>query len=827
MSFHRQPRTRAKSWLSVVSSLLLLASGAVAQNGGGPGKVWIQVQPGAPEGSPVVAEVVAAQSSAVQTIVDVSVPGYWHTVAVGTDGIAYDRIEFPGADHVGVVGSPEMPCVRLKLAIGSSALSVTLAQIQTNLQSTFPATTVYPTPTPALEQDGGIVIPEQFTKDAVVYATDADFPAQSYSFPVALGMGGIRTANVVLAPARFNPVTHQLKVFPSVRYVFSHSGTPLSAPSIPKDLSKLAAAEVKNWPTASNTFTLDTNTYHSNYLIVTPAAFVPQLEEFVKYRKTTGHQIAIKTLESLPQVTPTAVRQAIQSWYAAVPAGRTCFCLLVGTAEIIPHHVSPSINQVEGDELYGSMNGDDHDKEVFVGRLPVDAAHEVAPMLGKIISYETAKNVMDHHDRVLLVAHDEGGATGHFEGSCEIVANASYAVQPSFVKVYGSNPASDNADINAAIDASVGIVAYRGHGWSGGWYHWNLADDHWTQNDVNALQNFGTFPVVWNFACGTHAPTDGWNNHGERLLKNEWKGAVSSFGCVGSSGPNQSTNMIQLAMHAVFQAGVTTQAMALQIAKADTLALYPEGENPWCYVLYGDPAMKIRRDHAQPAPDALPLKMNLPPIIDPCMGSGCMLPIAVVDANGQPKPGVLVSAYKAGATSVAGAAADEVFANAYTDSAGIARLPLNVQSLGMVAFAATGDDGAVVFAQVPVKVGGFTDVGDAKLGGAGLPKLTGAGSLVAGQPMSLDLTKAAANTPAMLLLSTQDQPTVGLGGVVHPIPVIAALMWPTDAAGEAHLPVAAWPSFAPGFTIVAQAAIADVDAKDGVALSNALVIEQP
>ncbi|MBL8768116.1 MAG: hypothetical protein JNL94_12150, partial [Planctomycetes bacterium] len=96
MSFHRQPRTRAKSWLSVVSSLLLLASGAIAQNGGGPGKVWIQVQPGAPEGSPVVAEVVAAQSSAVQTIVDVSVPGYWHTVAVGTDGIAYDRIEFPG-----------------------------------------------------------------------------------------------------------------------------------------------------------------------------------------------------------------------------------------------------------------------------------------------------------------------------------------------------------------------------------------------------------------------------------------------------------------------------------------------------------------------------------------------------------------------------------------------------------------------------------------------------------------------------------------------------------------------------------------------------------
>ena len=121
----------------------------------------------------------------------------------------------------------------------------------------------------------------------------------------------------------------------------------------------------------------------------------------------------------------------------------------------------------------------------------------------------------------------------------------------------------------------------------------------------------------------------------------------------------------------------------------------------------------------------------------------------------------------------------------------------------------------------------FVDLGSGLAGSAGIPSLTGAGSLVAGTPGSLTLSAAAPSAAALLFVSASSTPAPFKCGTLVPVPVLAQFFLPTNAAGTVALSWTAFPGGLSGSSLFLQFAIQDAAATCGTALSNALRADVP
>ena len=113
----------------------------------------------------------------------------------------------------------------------------------------------------------------------------------------------------------------------------------------------------------------------------------------------------------------------------------------------------------------------------------------------------------------------------------------------------------------------------------------------------------------------------------------------------------------------------------------------------------------------------------------------------------------------------------------------------------------------------------WTDLGGGLAGVSGIPNLAGTGTLVTGQPFTLNLTSAKASSPATAFASLVDTPTPFKGGVLHTVPVVFSFALVTDGSGQILLG-GPWPPGASGLTFYVQYGVADGAAPVGVSLSN-------
>jgi hypothetical protein len=123
--------------------------------------------------------------------------------------------------------------------------------------------------------------------------------------------------------------------------------------------------------------------------------------------------------------------------------------------------------------------------------------------------------------------------------------------------------------------------------------------------------------------------------------------------------------------------------------------------------------------------------------------------------------------------------------------------------------------------------GAWTDLGQALAGIAGEPVLTGSGPLTAGSSGALSLTQAARSAPSLLFVALQSAPEPFKGGTVVAFPPAITLPFTTSPLGSLTVPFTNWPAGLSGLQLFFQAAIQDVAAINGAALSNALKADVP
>ncbi|MHC4846352.1 MAG: lytic polysaccharide monooxygenase [Planctomycetota bacterium] len=121
-------------------------------------------------------------------------------------------------------------------------------------------------------------------------------------------------------------------------------------------------------------------------------------------------------------------------------------------------------------------------------------------------------------------------------------------------------------------------------------------------------------------------------------------------------------------------------------------------------------------------------------------------------------------------------------------------------------------------------VGGevFTDLGNGLSGTHGIPQLVGEGTLLVGDPVTLDLTNALENSTTTLVIGLSQLGAPFKGGVMVPHPDVLVSGLPTDPAGELQL-AGTWPAGIPsGVSLYFQHWVTDAAAPQGVSASTAL-----
>lgn len=656
----------------------------------GQNRTWINIDSTA-EGTPADISFDTSASSPTESVFEVVVHGFWLIEKSGPTGEPFTEIEIPGLGRQNVAGAPVMPVAWVELAVPLDATQARLVSAQLINVATFTGINAWPQPIPQLDHENGE--PEVFQMDPLIYGLMEPWPSESAVSPVAVTteLGHIRGARCGANVCRWNPQTQELEVVAHGRYTYLHNGAATTSPPMTRERGELAQARFLNWPLADDLYPVNGITYEGLYLIVYPEAYEATLQPFVAHKFTRGFQVTKMKLEDIGD-TCEEIRAGIAAWYNGSPPEKDHYCLLVGDTNEIPLCTAPDADYTTGtqtDDLYGSVNGDDLLEEVFVGRISIDDADDLAHQLDKIIFYETTPEVGWNRKQAVLVAHKED-APGKYQGAHETVRTFGYNNPPQFITRYGAQGAT-NADVSNDIDGGVGIVAYRGHGSSASWTGWNLGNEYYDDTEVNGLSNGMECPVVWSFAC-TNALLTSSDCIAERWMEATDGGSVSYYGATRASYTDPNHTLDRQMFRYVFHLGFTSQGQA--ICHAEWLMEQQwYVDNSWMYLLLGDPSMEIRSDDGE-------LDIVAPPEVEMC-DPVCDLDFLVLDDTGTPVPNALVAVWKPGADPDV----PEVLDNRYTDSSGMATIPLTPETLGTMYVSARDESGRLSTSTVEVTDG--------------------------------------------------------------------------------------------------------------------------
>lgn len=643
---------------------------------------WIGLDPAAPEGSPARWALDPALCDDEQTVVDVEVPGLWLEARQGPDGRSYEHVRIPGLGRHDVPGAPDLPLLRLRLAVTTAAQTVELDDVVLEDVRVIPDVLVWPRTVLGEDHVGGH--PEEFHRDEPLYASTADWPPSDGppSRPVAPCMRSIPAARCEGWLCRWNPSTRELRVPGRVRYRYVHPG-PLrdfGNGGITRERERAAGHAFANWATVRDRIPVDTFVYRADYLILHPPGYEEALDAFVTQKKARG--FAVTRMEIPSPNTCENVRAAIRGWAAQVPDHHDAYCLLVGDVDRIPLcFLDMPWNDHWTDDLYASTDGDDLDEEVYLGRLSVDDETDCANQLAKILAYEDSPHETCCYDRVLLWAHKQDEPPYVFERQHESIRLTHYAVAPSFTTLYGSTPGATDLDALALIDDGPGLVAYRGHGNSFCTAAaWNLDDEFFDRIEIDQIScPAPQTPVVWSLACSNN-DLDFEDCAGEQWMERVGTGAVAYYAATSVTGPDQNGEINARLFEAVYDLDLLTHAQAIQFAEDPATALM--GDNVyWRYMLLGDPDMQVRRRNPTPLITEGPSELvrRPPPQVTP-------VEIRVLRPGGIPVEGALVALYKpyrmGGESGPPSLLPDDVHVNGYTDADGRVTLHVAPQTPG-------------------------------------------------------------------------------------------------------------------------------------------------
>ena len=381
----------------------------------------------------------------------------------------------------------------------------------------------------------------------------------------------------------------------------------------------LAAAEAIHPPAAMRLATELQAASGADYLILSPAPFIPALTDLIALRQSQGLTVAVESLQAIYDAfdgrpTPAAIHAYLRAAYATWNP-RPAYVLLVGDGTFDPKlyradsketflppylaDVDPWMGETAADNRYalldgGAQGGGDILPDLLVGRLPVNTITETQIVVAKIVRYETDPYPGGWNSNVVFVA-DDADAGGDFAADSDELAAAFIRAPFTLRPIYYAPPTTSVAGTHQAIltrwNTGAGLILYNGHSSVRQW----AAERFFHRDDVAALRNASRLPVVLEMTCFTglfHEP--GGTTLDETQLRAAAGGAVAVWGPTGLGVATGHQQLAEGFLASAFQrhegtigAGTLSGKLKLVASGSSALDLVDT------FTLLGDPATNL------------------------------------------------------------------------------------------------------------------------------------------------------------------------------------------------------------------------------------------
>ncbi|MCU0612267.1 MAG: C25 family cysteine peptidase, partial [Candidatus Eisenbacteria bacterium] len=482
----------------IVFALAVLAVPALAIGD----DAWIPLN-GATHPGPVVVNTSNAGTGAVR--LDIVVPGFQRS-SVESKGGRFTRLLVADAGIQGQVGHPELPALRLMVAIpygGVPRLEVISERIaETPLDQLGVTAPIVPVQAP-VEKVPGAREQAPWAFDQAVYARDAFQLATMVSLGEPGFIRGRRFVELTVSPVDVNGArgTARLLTELSVRVTVENADLALTAARAARYGCREFDSLSRRLLVGGSSDARDLNGMPEPpmLLIIAGSSWAgnANLLNFVDWKTDKGlRPVLVSTTET--GSTTASIKSYIQTAYDTWPIPPT-HVLLVGDTGVIPHWVGIGDDSPATDLNYTMLEGSDYFPDVDLGRWSVADATDLANIVNKTLSYEqigwSGDNTWEKYT-VFMASEDNYSIT---EGTHNFVYST--YLQPdgySCDKLYSHTYSATTQQVRDAHNAGRSLSIYSGHGdvtyWADGPVFY--------QSDVNNLTNT-VYPFVQSYACLT------------------------------------------------------------------------------------------------------------------------------------------------------------------------------------------------------------------------------------------------------------------------------------------------------------------------------------
>jgi len=468
------------------------------------------------------------------TVISYQIAGLWFGQS-RFEGSTYHTLEIPGAGHIEVEGSPELPQQGLFVAIPENA---DVTEVKFSSEGTWTRKLLKPV-RPVSRPVRGMERP-QYVPDPMLYRTEQLYPPgdPSDGFPGRFvgikRIAGRKVAHIMFYPVQYKPKLN-LVAHKSIKITIMYRKKPGTDRVAPRRILQTAPADrlildsatqlesererLLREPPTRNCSNLSDCTNTGEYLIITTRNLYRKLPSLgdktplddLLYNRGDNITVEVVTKEDILEqfrefqnesecyVILKFLRCARENWEK-----KPQWVILAGdTKDIPPYYQDPEQNknggqQLASDHFYADLWGD-LAPDLAVSRLPTSDPETMAKICSNIKAH--GKSDPSWANKILFMTCDWPADPKNPDRiSCaQEVADKMDDLYEVIRMPCNNNPEGQVAGAIAAIsDGGIGLVNYIGHGWWEGWYY-GLNEDHLSQ-----LTTRGRLPVVFSIACDTN-----------------------------------------------------------------------------------------------------------------------------------------------------------------------------------------------------------------------------------------------------------------------------------------------------------------------------------
>lgn len=391
----------------------------------------------------------------------------------------------------------------------------------------------------------------------------------------------------------------------------------------------------------ADTVDLRAATNQADYIVISHPDFLEAIQPLADYRARQGYRVKVVNVQHIYDIfnygrmSAEAIRDFLSYAYQNWMGGAPFFVLLVGDGSYDPRQyietsnptfippflemVDPIMGETAADNRYATVHGADLVPDLYLGRFPVETVADVTAMVNKTISYEQASITDNWNKRVLFVSDDLKGGGGAFYNFSDSVADGTFInvndVKSPYLplnylraKAYLGETCEINACRNQIIEemnAGLLLVSYVGHGTKQYWAEEQLLN----LQSLNAIQNGERLPIMLPLTCLEgyfHEAEQNSHAFGETIVRIPGKGAVASWSPTGLGLATGHDYLAKGFFIALFYNNIKSLGVITTIGKLYMKQSAPAGKYDDLldtFLLLGDPALKVRLDSPNLAPD--------------------------------------------------------------------------------------------------------------------------------------------------------------------------------------------------------------------------------